>query len=51
MHSEKLLNSQAPFAQNIPAERGRAFLHDLLRNDGILPLYEQAYDPVDGLLR
>ena len=32
-------------------QKGRAFLHDLLRNDGILPLYEQAYDPMDGLLR
>ena len=32
-------------------QKGRPFLHDLLRNDGILPLYEQAYDPVDGSLR
>ena len=28
-------------------QKGRAFLHDFLRNDGILPLYERPYVPLD----
>ena len=31
-------------------QKGRAFLHDFLREDGIVPLYERPDVPMDGLL-